>query len=64
MLYNHERVDYEKFGDDKLIQESKIVNMQFNPRNPSWTEYTIQPKELEDETNVLQFGQVETVEYA
>ena len=41
LLYNNERFDATKFGDDKIVRESLIKQQQFDPKLPSWTGFNL-----------------------
>ena len=56
VLFNHERFDPKQYGDEKIIKESAMSIMQFDPRIPSYTFLSFMMQELEDETDLLQFG--------
>ena len=58
-LYNNERLDPEKFDDDKIIKESRMSYLQFEPRTPNWVMLKVNENSLDDETSVLQYGQSE-----
>ena len=36
ILYNIERFDPTRYGDEKIVKESIISDMQFDPRSPSY----------------------------
>ena len=36
ILYNKERFNPTKYGDDRIIKESGMNKMQFDPRSPSF----------------------------
>ena len=57
ILHNVERLDLLKFGNDKIVKESIIKDLQFDPRIPTWVEIAVQQEELEDETAFIQYGQ-------
>ena len=53
VLYNEQRFDPTKYGDEKIIKESAMNRMQFNPRTPSQVYLNLMMKEMEDETDLL-----------
>ena len=53
VLHNSEKLNPEGFGPESIVQESKIIKMQVNPREPNWIELYIHQNSLEDETSVL-----------
>ena len=64
ILFNKETFDPTKFGDDdKIIRESALSTMQFNPRSPAYVYHNLKMHELEDETDYLQMGQTDESEY-
>ena len=46
-------MDNEKYGNDKIIRESVIQMIQYNPRTPTWSLFPIQIQSLDDETDYL-----------
>ena len=58
LLHNIQHFHVEEFSDERHIfkNESKIINTQFNPRNPSFFQFFIETKQLEDEIDLIQFG--------
>ena len=58
ILYNEERFDPTKYGDDKIIKESTMSKMKFdfNIEHPELINLKLMQQELEDETDMLQFG--------
>ena len=63
ILYNRERFDPVEYGGDKIIRESALSTQQFNPRDPSYMFHNIQIQETEDETDFIQFGQTDQIDY-
>ena len=53
LLHNNERFDPTKFDEDKIVKESIIKQLQFNPQSPAWTSFDIEMQELEDETSFV-----------
>ena len=53
ILYNDERFDPKKYGDDKIVKESGMSIMQFDPRIPSYLFLKFMMQELEDETDMI-----------
>ena len=37
-LFNHQKLDLQKFGSETIVKESTFVSMQLDPRRPSWFE--------------------------
>ena len=56
ILYNGERFDPTKYGEDRIIKESSMTTMQFNPRTPSYVNLKLMIQEIEDEIDLIQFG--------
>ena len=58
ILYNEERFDPTKYGDDKFIKESTMSKRKFdfNFEYPDELNLKLMMQELEDETDMLQFG--------
>ena len=63
MLYNNEHLETQNFSDDEIVKESIIDAMQFNPRIPSFLYNDVQVREVEDETELIQFGQTKQIDY-
>ena len=63
VLYNKERLDPTKYGDEKIIRESTMTQTQFDPKSPTYLYLTLKANSIEDETDFIQFGQVDQVEY-
>ena len=59
ILYNHERFNPKKYGDERIVKESGMSIMQFDPRIPSYVYLKFMMQELEDETDLIQFGQTD-----
>ena len=53
ILYNTERFDPTKYGDDKIIKESLMSEMQFNPHTPSFVGLNFLKTDIEDETDLI-----------
>ena len=56
LLHNSGRLDPEKFGDESIIRESKIISQQVNPYTPSYVSLFCRMNELDDETQFVQYG--------
>ena len=41
LFYNTARMHVEKYGNDKIVRESVIQMMQYNPRTPTWSLFPI-----------------------
>ena len=63
ILYNGERFDPTKYGEDRIIKESSMTTMQFNPRTPSYVNLKLMMQEVEDEIDLIQFGQADLTEH-
>ena len=63
ILYNSERLDNQKYGDEKIVKESKIDSMNFDPRNPSFLTYNIKLNEIHDKTEILNLGYSQDTEF-
>ena len=59
VLHNRERLVMESYGEEKIVRRSQILQQYFNPREPEWFQVHVQTFELEDETEVVQYGQAE-----
>ena len=53
IFYNIERFDPTKYGDEKIVKESVMSEMQFDPRSPSYVPFDIMVQEIEDETDLI-----------
>ena len=62
LLYNKESFDPTKYGPDKITKESSMTEMQFNPKVPEYIYLNLKAQDLEDETDFIQFGQVDQTE--
>ena len=62
LLYNKESFDQTKYGPDKIIRESTMTQTQFNPKDPEYIYLNLKVHEIEDETDFIQFGQVDQTE--
>ena len=63
VLYNKESFDPTKYGPDRIIRESTMTQTQFNPRDPTYLYFNLKAQDIEDETDFLQFGQVDQTEF-
>ena len=59
VLYNAESFDPKEYGEDKITKTSAMSIMQFDPRVPSYVFLKFMMQELEDETDLIQFGQTD-----
>ena len=59
VLYNKESFEPTKYGSDRIIKESTMTQMQFDPTYPSYFDLNLKALEIEDETDFVQFGQVD-----
>ena len=62
-MYNRERFDLTEYGDKRIIRESTIMTKLLSPHTPSWFFSHLKFQEVEDETDLVQFGQVDNLEY-
>ena len=63
ILYNSERLDNQKYGDEKIVKESKIESMQFDPRNPSYIAFNIKLNEIHDNSELINLGYSQDTEF-
>ena len=63
VLYNYERLRAEKFDGSQIVKESIITTSQVNPRVPNWTALNFQVNQLQDETELIQYGQTSVKNY-
>lgn len=63
ILYTEEKFVPFEYGEDKILGETVFREMQFNPRKPSYLGYDLQYEELEDETDLIQFGQTDQISF-
>ena len=59
IVFNHERIDLQKFGEEVLIKESKVYTKIFKT-DLSYTQHQnieINMNSIEDETDWFQYGQ-------
>ena len=63
ILHNSERFNPEGYGDDSIIRESKMISQQVDPYKPNYHTIYLRKNELEDETQVLQYGKPTITEY-
>ena len=54
--FNHEQFDDQAYGDESIVRESKVMNVQVDTQKQTWQDFTIQTTELNDETAVVQLG--------
>ena len=55
-IYNQERLNLKKFGDESIERFSTFMNIQFDEKKPSWTGAYFERNELIDETEYLNYG--------
>ena len=63
VLVNQKRFDPQKYGNERIIEESVILENWMNPEIPQWFFSNLQLQEVEDETEFIQFGQTENLEH-
>ena len=63
IMYNNQRFDPEQFGTSSIVKESRIVNRQFEAKEPNWIKTMIDSHSLDDETDFFQYGQSVETEY-
>ena len=63
VLHNSERLNPEKFGEDSIVRESKMISKQIDPYTPNYHSIYVRLNELEDETQFFQYGKPEYTEY-
>ena len=63
VLFNKESFDPTKYGPEKITRESTMTQMQFDPTYPSYLYLNLKVQDIEDETDFLQFGQVDQASY-
>ena len=56
VLYNNQRLDPQQFGENSVINESKIFRKQINGEEPNWVKFDVQMNLLDDETTMVQWG--------
>ena len=62
-LYNSERFQSNKFRDEKFLKKSRMAALYLDSSKPTWTHMTIEQSQLFDETDWLQFGQMNIENY-
>ena len=63
ILFNQERFDLTEYGNKRIIKESTIIKKWAPPHTPSYFMSHLKLQEIEDETDLVQFGQVDNLEY-
>ena len=53
ILHDKVRFDPTKYGDDRIIRESGMSKMQFDPRTPSFIFLNLMQQKIEDETDYI-----------
>ena len=59
MIYNQERVNIEKYGEESIERYSTFINQQFDEQTPSWAGGFIQRNLLVDQTDFFRWGEGE-----
>ena len=59
VLYNLESFDPTTYGTKRIIKESTMTQTQFDPKYPTYLYFNLKAQEIEDETDFIQFGQVD-----
>jgi len=62
-IFNQERINLEKFGDESIEQFSTFVNVQFDEKQPNWIPMTIHRNVLSDQAEYINWD-LGTVEYS
>ena len=62
-MYNRERFDLTEYGDKRIIKESTIITKQMQSHTPSYFLSNLKRQEVEDETDLIQFGQIDNLEF-
>ena len=63
MYYNKGQLNVNKFGDESISYSSAISHVQVASDRPSWIDTKIIPNVLADETEFIQLGNAEEVEF-
>ena len=63
MYYNEEVLLTDKFGDRSINRYSRILTNTINEQRPSFFSLDIQTSHLEDETDLIQFGNTDQTYY-
>ena len=63
ILYNQERFNPDKYGDERIVKESTFLRALMPSNAPSLMMTHLSLAEIEDEADLVQFGQTETLEY-
>ena len=61
MYYNDEILITDSFGNESIKRFSKIMNTQINEEKPSYFSFDLQTTHLEDETDLVQFGNTDEI---
>ena len=56
MIYNSQRIDITKFGNETIVSESVTVNRQFDSRKNSWVATWFTQEHIEDSTSLINLG--------
>ena len=56
IIYNTEQIHIRDFGEKTIVQESAIINRQFDPDKNSWVQTWLREDTVEDETSFLNIG--------
>ena len=63
MYHNEEVLLTDKFGDRSINRYSRILTNTINEQRPSFFSLDIQTSHLEDETDLIQFGNTDQTYY-
>ena len=58
-IYNQERVNIERYGEESIERYSTFINQQFDEQTPSWAGGFIQQNLLVDQTDFFRWGEGE-----
>ena len=62
-MFNREHFDLTEYGDKRIIKESVLITKTAPPHTPSYFLSHLKRQEVEDETDLVQFGQVDNLEF-
>ena len=61
--HTRERFDQEGFGEESIRKQSFIWHQQMDEKLPSWLRSRIEINELEDESDMFQYGEYDSTEF-
>ena len=53
VLHNSGRLDLEKYDEESIVRESKLISTQVDPYEPSYISIYCRLNEIDDETDLL-----------